>query len=77
MAVDGDLTTVRSFTVRTADDTLTFVPDPGGSFAFPLPHLGAHLRSGEPIRVVYEDREGILVAVEVDDAGRGGPLRTP
>ncbi len=68
VGVDGDLTTVRSFTVQTEDGPLTFVPDPNGSFAFPLPHLGAHLRSGEPVRVVYEERDDTLIALQVDDA---------
>ena len=74
VSVDGDLTTVRSFTVQTEDGPLTFVPDPEGAFAFPPPHLGAHLRSGEPVRVAYEERDGVLVAVEIDDAEPTRPL---
>ncbi len=71
--VDGDLTTVRSFTVQTPEGPLTFVPDPNGDFAFPLPHLGAHLRSGDPVRVAYEERDDVLIAVAVDDATSNRP----
>ena len=70
VAVDGDLTTVRSFEVLTTEgDRLHFEPDPFGDFAFPLPHLGSHMRSLDPIRVEYRTTdEGVLLAVGIEDA---------
>ena len=70
MAVDGDLSTVRSFDVlTTGGDRLHFEPDPFGDFAFPLPHLGSHMRSLDPIRVEYRtDADGVLLAIGIEDA---------
>lgn len=68
--VDGGLTSVDSFTITTAlRDRMTFVPAPDGDFAFPLPHLQAHLRSGDPIVVDWEREDDVLWAVFLDDAG--------
>lgn len=66
--VDGDLSEVRSFSVLTEDGPRTFVPAEDGDFAFPLPHLGEHLRSGEPVVVFWEDQDGTAFAVGLDDA---------
>lgn len=68
IAVDGDLTTVRSFEVLSDGERLVFEPSPEGEFAFPLAHLRDHLRSGEPIAVEYEVVDGVLVAMRVSDA---------
>lgn len=65
--VTGDLTTVTRFTVLVEGDLLEFVPAPDGDFEFPLPHLRDHLRTGEPVLVTYEEREGELVAVALAD----------
>jgi len=68
IAVDGDLAAVSSFTVLAeTGDELTFSPSPDGDYAFPLPHLRDHLRSGEPVRVSYVDGGGTLIAVAVTD----------
>ncbi len=71
--VDGDLSTVESFTMVTEDgETLTFEPDPFGRYPFPLPHLREHLVSGQQLRVDYRPAEdGTLVAVALDDADGG------
>ncbi len=73
MVVDvvGDLTTVREFTISTDDgERMTFVPAPDGDFAFPLPHLQEHVRSGAPVAVAWEeDDAGTRWAIGVDDAG--------
>lgn len=69
--VDGDLTSVQSFTVVDESGTsFTFVPEEGLTFHDgPLSHLSSHVTSGEPIVVGYESRDdGTLVAVSVDDA---------
>jgi hypothetical protein len=69
--VVGDITSVESFTVRSADGTSrSFVPDDGLLFGHggSIGHLRSHLTSGEPVRVRYTERGGALVAVEVDDA---------
>ena len=68
IAVDGDLTDVRSFEVLSDGDRFVFEPSPDGDFAFPLSHLREHLRTGEPIAVEYETVDGVLMAMRVSDA---------
>lgn len=70
VAVDGDLTGVESFTVvDAAGDEHVFVPTEGLTFDDgPLSHLSAHLTSGEPVLVTYEETAEGLVAVDVTDA---------
>ena len=68
IAVDGDLTAVRSFEVLSDGDRFLFEPSPDGDFAFPLVHLRDHLRTGEPVAVEYESVDGVLVAMRVSDA---------
>jgi hypothetical protein len=69
--VDGDLVSVSRFVVVIEDGSrLEFQPSPGILFhdRAPISHLQDHLRSGEPVRVVYETLDdGTLVAVEVFD----------
>jgi hypothetical protein len=67
-SVDGDLTTVERFSVLAEGEPREFVPAADGEFAFPLPHLGEHLRSGDPVVVFWERREGTDYAVRLDDA---------
>lgn len=67
-AVDGDLSTVRSFTVLDDGELVTFAPAADGQYAFPLPHLTEHLRSGEPVRVEWGLIGGIRIALRVEDA---------
>jgi hypothetical protein len=68
--VDGDLSTVQAFTISTEDgDRMTFVPADDGEFAFPLPHLQEHVRSGVPVAVAWEREGETLWAIGVDDAG--------
>jgi len=70
--VDGDLTAVNSFQVRTTDgDLLEFVPAPGIRFhdAAPLSHLTDHLVSGEVVEIEYETlNDGTLIATKVGDS---------
>ncbi len=67
-AVEGDLTSVHSFTVRTdSGRTLQISPAPDGAFEFELIHLRDHLRSSEPIAVTYVVRNGLAVAVAISD----------
>ncbi len=68
VSVEGDLTSVRSFEVLSDGDRFVFEPAPDGDFAFPLPHLRDHLRTGEPIAVEYERVDGDLLAMRVSDA---------
>jgi hypothetical protein len=69
--VDGDLTSVARFVLVLPDTSRQeFVPSPGILFhdRAPISHLQDHLRSGEPVRVVYQTlADGSLVAVEVFD----------
>lgn len=68
IAVDGDLTEVRSFTVLVEGDQMVFVPIAEGAYDFPLSHLREHLRDGTPIRVGWEKRGDRLAATTVEDA---------
>ncbi len=70
IGVDGDLTTVASFTIRAENGTvLDFVPDEDGDFAFDLPHLRVHLIDRSPVEVRYVTTDdGTLLAVGIDDA---------
>ena len=67
--VVGDLTTVTEFTISTGlRERMTFVPTPDGDYAFPLPHLQEHVRSGVPVVVDWERDGDVLWATAVDDA---------
>ncbi|MFQ5947782.1 MAG: hypothetical protein ACE5KX_02840, partial [Acidimicrobiia bacterium] len=69
--VEGDLTSVSSFRVRTTDgEELTFVlgPDLGFEGGAPLVHLRDHLRSGTGVVVTYaEEPDGDLVVTRLED----------
>lgn len=68
--VEGDLSSVAEFTISTDEgERMTFVPAPDGEFAFPLPHLQDHVRSGDPVAVAWESEGEVLWAIGVDDAG--------
>lgn len=67
VAVDGDLTTVTSFTILVEGARVEFTPVAEGDYAFPLPHLREHLRDGTPVRVGWERRGGDLAAVSLAD----------
>ena len=68
IAVDGDLTEVRSFTVLVEGDHMVFVPIAEGVYEYPLSHLREHLRDGTPIRVGWEKRGEQIAALSVEDA---------
>jgi hypothetical protein len=59
---------VETFTVRSEGETFEFVIDEAADYGFPLDHLNEHRVTGEPVVVVYEEREGSLVALEIEDA---------
>ncbi len=61
------LTHVDGFTVRSDDETFEFVVDSGTKLEFPPAHLNEHRVSGEPVTVTYEERDGELYAVSVED----------
>lgn len=67
VAVDGDLSDVLSFTLLVEGDEMTFVPTSAGEYAYPLTHLREHLRTGVPVRVGWERRGDLLVALKLDD----------
>lgn len=66
-AVDGDLTSVRSFTLLVEGDSITFTPAADGDFQYPLTHLRDHLRDGTPVRVSWEREEDLYLAIAVGD----------
>lgn len=65
--VTGTLDDVESFTVLIEGEEVALVPANDGDYAFALGHLRDHLRSGEPVAVRWEEREGDLVATFIDD----------
>ena len=71
VSVDGGLAEVVGFElVTTSGERLAFVPDPDldrFDDGAPLSHLSEHLSTGVPVRVVYEERDGVLVAVALAD----------
>ncbi len=72
VAVDGGLSEVDGFElVADTGERLAFVTDPAlerFDDGAPLSHLSEHLRTGVPVRVVFEERAGELVAVALADA---------
>ncbi|CAN5777760.1 hypothetical protein BH23ACT5_BH23ACT5_20430 [soil metagenome] len=66
--VTGDLTSVEGFTALVEGDALDFIPSPDGDYAFPLPHLRDHLRSGDPVLIGWELVDGVRMATFLDDA---------
>ena len=61
------LTDVNGFTVRSNDETFDFAVDSETQLAFPPSHLNEHRVSGEPVKVTYEERDGELYALTVED----------
>jgi ABC-type metal ion transport system substrate-binding protein len=69
LAVDArSLTDVRSFTLKTQDETLEIRIDPHADYSFPPSHLRNHALSGQPVRVELDERGGDLYATEMEDA---------
>lgn len=67
LGVEGSLEEVTSFTVLIEGEELTFVPVEEGDYDFPLSHLRAHLRTGEPILVTWELDDGSRKALALAD----------
>lgn len=65
--VEGTLTEVESFTVLADGDEATYLIVEGQAYEFPLDHLREHLRSGEPVAVEWEDRDGTRYAIAITD----------
>lgn len=69
VAIDGEgFDEVESFTLRAAGADHEIWIEPGRDYAFPLNHLHAHLRGSEPVKVRYEEEDGRLVALTIEDA---------
>ena len=69
LEVEGDLTSVRSFLLRTDDgEVLRVVPAPDGDFRFPLPHLHEHRRTSEPLLVELDRSYDPPLAIGLRDA---------
>ena len=67
IAVEGDLRVVSSFTLLVEGEELEFLPVEEGDYAFPLQHLRDHRRSGEPVLVGWEERDGVRYALSLGD----------
>ena len=70
VAVDGDLSEVRGFSLLLSDgDILALVPQAGLLFdGGPLAHLRDHLVSGAPVEVEFRIEAGVAIATGVGDA---------
>lgn len=66
-SVEGDLIEVTSFSVVVEGDTWDFIPVEDGEYAFPLPHLREHQRTGEPVLIGWELVDDVRYAVSVED----------
>ncbi len=68
VAIDGEgFDEVESFTLRAGANNHEIWIDPGRDYSFPLNHLHAHLRGAEPVRVEYEEQDGRMIAVTIED----------
>lgn len=65
--VEGTLTDVESFTVLSEGEEVSFLPLEGQVYEFPLDHLREHVRSGEPVIVEWEMRDGNRYALAITD----------
>jgi hypothetical protein len=59
---------VRSFIVKSEDQTYEILIDPHVDYGFPLDHLNEHRLSGDPVRVELLERDGDLYAQSIVDA---------
>ena len=67
VSVEGDLDSVAGFVVLVEGDEWRFVPVPDGDYAFPLQHLREHQRTGQPVLVGWEMRDGTRYALSLAD----------
>jgi hypothetical protein len=58
---------VRSFTLRSGDQTYDFSIAPEVDYGFQLGHLRTHQSSLFPVRCKFERRQGRLYALEIAD----------
>ena len=71
VAVDSaGLGDVRGMTIRTAEGTLVdfSLERFQGGAEFPPGHLAEHQATAEPVRVRYVERDGVRLALRIDDA---------
>jgi hypothetical protein len=73
--VTGVITTIRrdggriaGFTVDAGAESYDIDIDPQGDYGFDLEHLEEHRRTGDPVLVDVQDRDGRLVALSILDA---------
>ena len=59
---------VTGFTVKDGDETYEVLIADDIDYGFDLGHLREHLRTGDPVTVTLDVREGKLYAVEILDA---------
>jgi hypothetical protein len=66
--VQGRGNDVRSFSLRTGNETYEIRIAPEVDYGYPLAHLRVHASSLYPVRCTIERREGRLYALEIADA---------
>ncbi len=70
IAVDGDLTEIRQFSLLSEDGDVVEIVTPSGLLFDdgPMAHVRDHLVSGAPVTVTYRIEGGVATATSVGDA---------
>ncbi len=69
VAIDGQgMEEVTSFTLRVDGTNHEIWIDPNREYGFALGHLHAHLQGAEPVTVIYEQGDGQMTAISIEDA---------
>lgn len=67
--VEGEsLGEITGFTLKDGDVTYEILIADDVDYGFDLEHLREHLRTGDPVSVSIDEREGDLYALSIDDA---------
>lgn len=67
VGVEGSLDEVTSFTMLVDGEEMAFFATEDGDYAFPMSHLREHQRTGEPVLVTWEMKDGTRTAVALAD----------
>jgi hypothetical protein len=65
--VEGDLEEVSAFTILVEGEEWRLIPVEDGDYAFALPHLREHQRTGDPVLVGWEMVDNVRYALSLAD----------
>ncbi len=68
VAIDGEGSDIRSFTLRSEGEDYEVFIAPDVGYGFDLAHLHDHETAGDPVRCRLEKRDDRLYALSIDDA---------